>query len=59
MPTEQNVPTLRAESDSELLLSEVIAALSYALDLTGGQPEGHAGANQARCARVKATYQYL
>jgi len=24
-------------------MSEVIAALSYALDLTGGQPEGHAG----------------
>jgi putative nucleotidyltransferase with HDIG domain len=27
---------------TELLLSEVIAALSYALDLTGGQPVGHA-----------------
>lgn len=26
----------------EIRLSEVIAALSYALDLTGGQPEGHA-----------------
>ncbi len=26
----------------EIRMSEVIAALSYALDLTGGQPEGHA-----------------
>lgn len=28
--------------DSEIRLSEVLAALSYALDLTEGQPMGHA-----------------
>jgi HD-GYP domain-containing protein (c-di-GMP phosphodiesterase class II) len=35
----QNSPN---QGHTELLLSEVIAALSYALDLTGGQPVGHA-----------------
>src|SRR6266542_6456576 len=33
---------LRPASSHEIRLSEVIAALSYALDITEGQPEGHA-----------------
>jgi hypothetical protein len=28
-------------SETQLLLSEIVAALSYALDLTEGQPAGH------------------
>jgi putative nucleotidyltransferase with HDIG domain len=32
----------QAESTLEIRLSEVVSALSYALDLTEGQPEGHA-----------------
>jgi HD-GYP domain-containing protein (c-di-GMP phosphodiesterase class II) len=42
MKIEQNSTASRGEVDPELLLSDVISALSYALDLTGGQPEGHA-----------------
>ena len=33
---------MQGDSAAELRLSEVIAALSYALDVTEGQPEGHA-----------------
>src|SRR5471030_3047676 len=33
---------LAADSSVEIKLSEVISALSYALDITEGQPEGHA-----------------
>jgi HD-GYP domain-containing protein (c-di-GMP phosphodiesterase class II) len=39
---QQNKSGFGLERSTELLLSEVIAALSYALDLTGGQPAGHA-----------------
>jgi putative nucleotidyltransferase with HDIG domain len=42
MSSDLTIPTSRTEGNTELRLSEVIAALSYALDLTGGQPEGHA-----------------
>jgi HD-GYP domain-containing protein (c-di-GMP phosphodiesterase class II) len=35
-------PTAGVVHGIEIRMSEVIAALSYALDLTGGQPEGHA-----------------
>ena len=42
MEIEPKSSGIRAEGGTELLLSEVISALSYALDLTGGQPEGHA-----------------
>jgi HD-GYP domain-containing protein (c-di-GMP phosphodiesterase class II) len=36
-----NSPADPHESDDDIRLSEVISALSYALDLTEGQPEGH------------------
>jgi putative nucleotidyltransferase with HDIG domain len=38
----QIVSSQRDGSGGEIRMSEVIAALSYALDLTEGQPEGHA-----------------
>jgi HD-GYP domain-containing protein (c-di-GMP phosphodiesterase class II) len=42
MQIEKTTSAPLSGNNSDLLLSEVIAALSYALDLTGGQPEGHA-----------------
>jgi hypothetical protein len=34
-------PTRSVQTGATLRLSEIIAALSYALDLTEGQPPGH------------------
>jgi HD-GYP domain-containing protein (c-di-GMP phosphodiesterase class II) len=36
-----SVPAAEADPSGDIRLSEVISALSYALDLTEGQPEGH------------------
>jgi hypothetical protein len=33
--------TLPASTATDLRLSEILSALSYALDITEGQPEGH------------------
>ena len=37
------LPAVNANPTSDVVLSEVVAALSHALDLTEGQPRGHAG----------------
>ena len=42
MPKLANAGTIARPDSPEIKLSEVIAALSYALDITEGQPEGHA-----------------
>ena len=42
MPARAGAPSIRAESGTpSIALSEVLSALSYALDLTEGQPAGH------------------
>ena len=45
-------PTYQAIPDAGVALSEVVAALSHALDLTEGQPRGHAGRTCAIGMRV-------
>jgi len=44
----------RHQATGKIRLSEVIAALSFALDLTEGQPEGHA--TRSLCVEALETY---
>jgi HD-GYP domain-containing protein (c-di-GMP phosphodiesterase class II) len=52
MLNELNIPGARAESGTELLLSEVIAALSHALGLSGGELERHTPPDDPQGMRI-------